>query len=193
MIQKKLTARSGRRLIRCLTLTGVALLAWNHIGLADDGGGSDGFRNLRQEIQRLKSEEGFERDRVERAEKLIRDLENRLGEIEAQDRKLGIAAQEVEISNAKLRSETTQQLQELQNQVAARFSHGLQVCDEPIPGNAPIHIWGAAAGDFIYDPDRPAKPRSHCNLSRSRVSAQRLDPVRGERSTRSSSRLQIGF
>jgi hypothetical protein len=140
MIQATPTARSARRLIARLLLTGVALLAWSHIALADDGGGSDSVRQLRQE--------------VERDAKLIQDLEHRLGEIEAQNRKLDNATQEVEISNAKLRSQTTQQLQELQNQMAttgssADFSSAMS----RYLGTHQFTFAGAAAGDFIYDRD----------------------------------------
>jgi hypothetical protein len=137
-MQKRPTTGSGQSLVLSLLLTVVALLAWNHIALADDDRGSDSDRHLRQE--------------VERDAKLIQDLEHRLGEIEAQNRKLDHATQEVEISNAKLRSETTEQLQELQNQVAttgssADFSSAMS----RYLGTHQFTFAGAAAGDFIYD------------------------------------------
>jgi septal ring factor EnvC (AmiA/AmiB activator) len=92
--------RSGPRLITSLLLlTGVTFFAWSYIALADDSSGSDGLRHFRQEIQRLKSDEAAERSRVERDEKTIRDLENRLNEVEAQNRKLGSAAQALQIDN----------------------------------------------------------------------------------------------
>jgi hypothetical protein len=139
MIQKRPTTRSGRCRIPSLLLTGLALLAWNHIAYADDGG-NDSVPQLRQE--------------VERDAKLIQDLEHRLGEIEAQNRRLDNVTQEVEISNAKLRSETTQQLQELQNQVAATGSSAdFSSAMSRYLGTHQFTFAGAAAGDFIYDRD----------------------------------------
>jgi len=130
----------------------VAFFGWSHIALADDGSESDGLRHFRQEIQRLKSDEVLERDRVERDEKTIRDLENRLDELEAQNRKLGSTAQELQNSNTKSKAETTKQLQELQDQVAVTDSSGaFSSAMSCYLGTHQFTFAGAAAGDFIYD------------------------------------------
>jgi hypothetical protein len=146
-----ITIRYMSSLLLLLTAT---ISIRSSLALAGDSPEPSELRHFHQEIQRLKSDEALERDRVERDEKAIRDLENRLGELEAQNRKLGSAAQALQISNTKSQAETktTKQLQELQNQVAVADSSGaFSSAMSRYLGTHQFTFAGSAAFDFIYD------------------------------------------
>jgi hypothetical protein len=130
----------------------LALLAAPRIVIAAEDGDNRDLVHFRQEIDSLKGSEAAERKRVEQDEKHIEELEGQLKRLETQNQKIGKTANTLEINDTKFRSDTDQQLQELQTQVAAKASQtDFQSEMSRYLGTHQFTLTGAAAGSFIYD------------------------------------------
>jgi len=128
------------------------ILASVHTAFADDLSDRRNAQRFREDLQRLESDEAAQRDRVALDEKLIRQLENQLQQIEVQNQKLSSTAQQAMSSDAKLRSETTERLDQLQSQLSADTeSVGFAGAMCRYLGTHQFTFVGAAAGSFIYD------------------------------------------
>jgi hypothetical protein len=135
-----------------LAFTVMAMLVFFNVAMAQDGTEHEDLRQLRREIGKLKSDEASQLRRMQSDEIVIRKLENQLGIVESRDQKLSGAAQQLEVSNSKLKSETTERIQQLQDQVAAQdptrdFSSAMS----RYLGTHQFTLAGDAAGSFIYD------------------------------------------
>src|SRR5208282_1940032 len=122
-----------------LTIMVLSLVAGRGMAGAAD---SSELRQIKREIQKIKADE--ERERA-LDEKLIGDLEQKVGKLESQNRQL-------QQSGEKLQTQTSQQYQELHEQISAgpsssEFARSFQ----DYLGTHQFTLNGGAGGDFIYD------------------------------------------
>ncbi len=122
-----------------LTIMVLSLVAGRRMAGAAD---SSELRQIKREIQKIKSDE--ERERA-LDEKLIGDLEQKVGKLESQNRQL-------QQSGEKLQTQTSQQYQELHEQISnnpspAQFARSFQ----DYLGTHQFTLTGAVGGDFIYN------------------------------------------
>lgn len=130
------------------------ILVVSHTAFADEGGGRADLRRLRQEIERLESDQAAQRHRIDQNERLIQELEGQLRRVESQNHKLSSAAQELVSGNAKLKSDTTERLDQFQTELTAEASPtGFGEAMSRYLGTHQFTFAGAAAGSFIYDRD----------------------------------------
>jgi hypothetical protein len=119
---------------------------------ADESGSRDDLLRLRREIKQLQSDETAERRRMDQNEQLIKELESQLRQVESQNQKLNGAAQQLLSSDAKLKSETTERLDQFQAQLSTDASlGGFADAMSRYLGTHQFTFAGAAAGSFIYD------------------------------------------
>jgi septal ring factor EnvC (AmiA/AmiB activator) len=88
------------------------------VALAADIVGADPLPRIQQQIDKIKTDESAERRRVERDERLIRELEQQLQQFESRNAALISHTRALEVTNDKLKADTTQRLQNIQEQVA---------------------------------------------------------------------------
>jgi hypothetical protein len=137
-----------------LLLLALMTLVVSHTAFADEGGGRADLRRLRQEIERLESDQAAQRHRIDQNERLIQELEGQLRRVESQNHKLSSAAQELVSGNAKLKSDTTERLDQFQTELTAEASPtGFGEAMSRYLGTHQFTFAGAAAGSFIYDRD----------------------------------------
>jgi TolA-binding protein len=136
-----------------LLLTAITLAAARLV-FADEGGNRDDLLPLRREIKQLQSDQTAERRRMDQSEQLIKELESQLRQVESQNQKLSGAAQQLLSSDAKLKSETNERLQQFQAQLGTDASPGgFADAMSRYLGTHQFTFAGAAAGSFIYDRD----------------------------------------
>jgi len=124
----------------------------SHATFADEGGGRADLHQLRQKIERLQSDQAAQRHRIDQNERLIQELESQLRQVEAQNHKLNSVAQELASGNAKLKSETTERLEQFQTEITTEASPaGFGEAMSRYLGAHQFTFAGSAAGDFIYD------------------------------------------
>jgi len=80
-----------------LPLFALMTFSATHMAFADDGGGGADLRRLRQEIEKLQSDQSAQRHRIDQNEQLIQELEGQLRQVETQNQKLNSAAQQTGI------------------------------------------------------------------------------------------------
>jgi hypothetical protein len=106
---------------------------------------------VKRQLKALKANEAEERSRLTSDEKLIKELEQRLDQLDARNQKLEKNAAQVSASSHQLQTATTEQIQTIQRQIADQSS--------PVQFNSWMNRYfgqhqftfaGAAAGDFIY-------------------------------------------
>ncbi len=122
-----------------LTIMVLSLVAGRGMAGAAD---SSELRQIKREIQKIKADE--ERERA-LDEKLIGDLEHKVEKLESQNHQL-------QQSSEKLQTQTSQQFQELHEQVSsnptpAQFARSFR----DYLGTHQVTLTGAMGGDFIYD------------------------------------------
>jgi hypothetical protein len=127
-------------------------LAAARLVFADEGGSHDDLQRLRREIKQLQSDQTAERRRMDQSEQLIKELESQLRQVESQNQKLSNAAEQLVSSDAKLKSETTERLEQFQSQLSTDASPGgFADAMSRYLGTHQFTFAGAAAGSFIYD------------------------------------------
>ena len=137
-----------------LLLLTVITLAAARVVFADETGSRDDLLRLRGEIKQLQSDQTAQRHRIDQSEQLIQQLEGQLRQVEAQNQKLNGAAQQLVASDAKLKSETTERLEQFQAQLTNDASPGgFSEAMSRYLGTHQFTFAGAAAGSFIYDRD----------------------------------------
>jgi hypothetical protein len=135
-----------------LLLLALMTFSATHIAFADDGGNRADLRRLRLEIEKLQSDQAAQRHRIDQNEQLIQELEGQLHQVEAQNQKLNGAAQQLVASDAKLKTETTERLEQFQSQLTNDASPGgFGEAMSRYLGTHQFTFAGAAAGSFIYD------------------------------------------
>ena len=117
--------------------------------LAAEGAEPSDIKQIKQEISRIKADEERERDRQE---KLIEQLEHKVDQLENQNQQLLKSNDQIQVSSQKLQSQTSQQYQELHQEIGsgpspAQFAQGF----EEYLGTHQFTLTGGAAGSFIYD------------------------------------------
>ncbi|HEV3112727.1 MAG TPA: hypothetical protein VGY99_19755 [Candidatus Binataceae bacterium] len=122
-----------------LTILVLSLLVGRGVAGAADG---SELRQIKREIQKIKADEARER---ERDEKLIGELEQKVDKLESQN-------QQLQQSSQKLQTQTSQQYQELHEQISnnpspAQFARSFQ----DYLGTHQFTLTGAVGGDFIYN------------------------------------------
>jgi hypothetical protein len=120
--------------------------------LAADSAEVDSLRTIQHQINRIKSDESAERQRVEKDELLVRRLEQQLQELESQNSALKTQSHALAVVNDKLRADTTQQLQGIQEQLtkgATEEQFGSSM--DRYLGTHQFTWNGTVAGSFIYD------------------------------------------
>jgi hypothetical protein len=139
------------RTSRLLLLLTLITLAAAHLVFADEGSRDDLLR-LRREIKQLQSDQTAERRRMGQSEQLIQELESQLRQLETENQKLNTATQQLITSDAKLKSETTERLEQVQAQLGTDTSQaGFAGAMSRYLGTHQFTFVGAAAGSFIYD------------------------------------------
>src|SRR6266478_5755352 len=120
--------------------------------IAADIPGADSLRTIQQQINKIKTNESAERRRVEQDERLLQELEQQLQQLESRNAALTSHTRVLEVTNDKLKVDTTQRLQKIQEQLAKG------VTDEQFGSSMSRYLgshkfsWnGAVAGSFIYD------------------------------------------
>jgi hypothetical protein len=132
-------------------LTALAL-APAHIAAADESASGSSVLVLRQEIKKLQRDQAAQRHRMDENEQLIRELETQLRRVQAQNQKLNSTAERLVSSNAKLKSETSERLDQFHTQLSADAeSAGFADAMSRYLGTHQFTWAGAAGGDFIYD------------------------------------------
>ena len=79
---------------------------------------TDTLSEVQRQIDKIKSNESAERRRVEQDELLIRKLEQHLEHLESQNAALANHSRGLEVTNDRLKADTTRRLQDLQEQLA---------------------------------------------------------------------------
>lgn len=126
-----------RHLILTILILSV-LLGGGMAGAAD----SSDLRQIKREIQKIKADEARER---ERDEKLIGELEQKVDKLESQN-------QQLQQSGQKLQTQTSQQYQELHEQISANLSPAQFARSfQDYLGTHQFTLAGGAGADFIYD------------------------------------------
>jgi hypothetical protein len=122
----------------------LAILVFSLLAAASMAGAQDASEldQIKREIKQIKADEERER---QRDEKLIGQLERKVEQLESQNRQL-------QQSSDKLQTQTTQQFQDLQQQIGsspspAQFARQFQ----DYLGTHRFTLTGAVGGDFIYD------------------------------------------
>ncbi|HUA35070.1 MAG TPA: hypothetical protein VMA09_15785 [Candidatus Binataceae bacterium] len=136
-------------------LLGIALtfFAQAHAVLADDaaGGGSD-LAAIKHEIVILKQNDQAQRKRLDDEDKLIKSLERKLQGVEGSNHDLSNKEQALEITNTHLQSETTAQLQQMEQHLSDSISpNEFDSAINRYLGTHQFTLVGGAAGEFIYD------------------------------------------
>jgi hypothetical protein len=110
------------------------------------------MRTIQRQINQVEANESSERRRANEDERLIRKLEQELQRLEARDAALASHNQTLEVTTNKLRDDTAQRLQTIQDRLAKG------VTDEEFGSAISRYLgshkftWnGAVAGSFIYD------------------------------------------
>src|SRR5690242_10898855 len=112
----------GKRKANCHTMLKIAIQSLNvalsvliicipalgEVSSAAESTGSDTFHTVQQQLNKIKSDESAERRRVEKDEHLIQELEQQLQQLQSRDVTLSRQAQALEVSNDKLKTDTTQ-------------------------------------------------------------------------------------
>jgi hypothetical protein len=112
----------------------------------------DDVSPVRRQLKALKANEADERIRLTSDEKLIHELEQRLDQLDAQNRTLQRSAEQASASSHQLQTATTQQIQSIQQQIATGFSPGqFDNAFARYLGTHQFTVAGDAAGGFIYD------------------------------------------
>jgi hypothetical protein len=122
------------------------------VATAADSDSAGSLRGIRQQIKAIKTDESAERVRFEKDELVIQRLEQELRHLESQNAELTSQSRALAVTNGELKADTTQQLQELHEQVA-KGSTDAQF-DSWISRYLGTHqfTWnGTVAGSFIYD------------------------------------------
>jgi hypothetical protein len=120
------------------------------VAAADSG--VDSLRAIQQQINQIKTDESAERRRADQDERSIRGLEQELQQVKSRNAALASHSQALEVTNGKLRADTAQRLENIQEQLAKG------VTDEQFGSAISRYLgshkftWnGAVAGSFIYD------------------------------------------
>jgi hypothetical protein len=120
-------------------------------GSAADSPASD-LKFIQRQINKIKSDETAERNRVNSDERTIQLLEQQLKAITTRDAELVSKDQQLELSDTQLKSQTEQQIQEVKAQVDKSVSQSEFASDFGRYLGSHQFTWnGAATGDFIYD------------------------------------------
>ena len=107
---------------------------------------------IQSQINKIKSDEAAERNRVNSDEQTIQQLEQQLKAITARDAELVNKDQQLELSDTQLKAQTEQQIQEVKEQVDKGVSQSEFASDFGRYLGSHQFTWnGAVAGDFIYD------------------------------------------
>ena len=110
------------------------------------------LRLIQSQINKIKSDESAERNRVNSDERTIRLLEQQLKAITTRDAELVNKDQQLELSDTQLKTQTEQQLQEVKAQVDKGASQSEFESEFGRYLGSHQFTWnGAVAGDFIYD------------------------------------------
>ena len=141
-----------RRLKTITATLSLLLIALPGISRSEDGSGVDDLQSIRRQIHKIKSEESAQRQRVERDERLIRQLDQQLERLESQNVSLANQSRTLQVTNDKLKADTAQQLQDIQGQLskgpaAGQFGSWMN----SYLGSHQFTWNGAVAGSFIYD------------------------------------------
>jgi hypothetical protein len=107
---------------------------------------------IQKQINKIKSDEAAQRDRVNSDEHTIQQLEQQLKAITARDDEFANKDQQLELSDTQLKTQTEQQIQEVKEQVDKGVSQSEFASDFGRYLGSHQFTWnGAVAGDFIYD------------------------------------------
>ncbi len=101
---------------------GITFLPHALSAVADEAPSVGDLGHIRDQIEQLKTDQSGERRRFDNDEQRIRELERQLQQLETQNRKLSGAAQELVITNSKLKTDTDQRIEELQQRLANGIS-----------------------------------------------------------------------
>ena len=139
---------------RVCVLLGIGLTLFTSAGgaLASDAADTSDLARIKQEIQALKKEEAAQRRQLNDEEDLIKSFESKLQQAQRRNSELNTKEQELELTNTQLKSNTTQQLQEMQRRINDSISEqDFNSAIDRYLGTHQLTIAGAAAGDFIYN------------------------------------------
>jgi hypothetical protein len=152
MMRRMFAARSARHMLGSLVLFGITFLPHVPSALAN-GGASDGdLGDIRKQIEQLRTDESSEHRRFDGDEQRIHELERQLQQLETQNQKLSGAAQELATTNSKLKTDTDQRIEALQQQLANGVSPShFDSAFSRYLGSHQFTVAGDAAGGFIYD------------------------------------------
>lgn len=150
-MSRNLRTRAGRNTIRWLLIATVAF-GFTARARATEGTDRDDYRDLQEQVLKLKASEARGRQRMQEDEKLIRDLEERLDRFDARRQVLEQASHRQEATNRQLENSTIEQIQKLQEQVSSQAAPPqFDSWINRYLGQHQFTLAGAAAGDFIYD------------------------------------------
>ena len=143
------------RNVKIVVLTfSLGFSAFYTIASAADGGASDSLLKIQQQISDIKAQEYAEKRRVDRRvdqdELLIRTLEQQLQRLESQNAALKGESRALIVTNDKLKADTTQQIQDIQEQLKVTDAQFGTLMGRYL-GTHQFTWNGAVAGSFIYD------------------------------------------
>jgi hypothetical protein len=143
-----------RHSVKMVVLTLSLGLSALYTASAADSSGPDSLLGIRQQINEIKAQEYEERRRVDRRvdqdELLIRTLEQQLQRLESQNAALKSESRALIVTNDKLKADTTQQIQDIQEQLKVTDVQFGTLMGRYL-GTHQFTWNGAVAGSFIYD------------------------------------------
>jgi hypothetical protein len=143
---------SCTRRLASLLLAMIPLISFRAVAASAAESPSSDLEAVQRQINKIKSDEAAERDRVNSDEQVIRQLEQQLRAITARDANLVNKDDQLELSNTQLKAQTQEQIQ----QVKAQLDQGISPSEfgpaiDRYLGTHQFTWNGAVAGDFIYD------------------------------------------
>ena len=114
-----MTSRS--RKFASLLLAMISLISFRAVAASAAESPSSDLEAVQRQINKIKSDEAAERDRVNSDEQIIRQLEQQLRAITARDANLVNKDDQLELSNTQLKAQTQEQIQ----QVKAQLDQGI--------------------------------------------------------------------
>jgi hypothetical protein len=152
MLQRILKAGPETLLLRSFLAFGITFLPHALSAVADEAPSVGDLGRIRKQIGQLKTDQSGERRRFDNDEQRIRELERQLQQLEIQNQKLSGAARELVITNSKLKTDTDQRIEEIQQRLANGISPTqFDAAFNRYLGTHQFTVAGDAAAGFIYD------------------------------------------
>lgn len=138
---------------RVWALLGISLVfAPARVAIADDVHDSPDLATIKHQVRMLRQDDAKQRSRLDREERLIESLEQKLDQLQSRNRDLNIKEQELEITNTQLKAQTEDQIQQVQQHLAAQSTApDFNDAMNRYLGTHQFTLAGGAAGSFIYD------------------------------------------